>query len=418
MSRVKIHPDMLQLGMYVRLPSGWMKHPFMRNSFLLTKTEQIRIIRSLKLPFVIIDGSKSQVQPTPEFTAAPAEEEPAQPVDALREEMEDEKKQRIEELKKFRRSLQKTEKAYGQSLSQVRSLMNKLSSRPLQAIEESNALVGNLVETILSENGAILHLMNTDNQQEDLYYHSLNVCVLALMLAKQCGISKAECMILGQAALFHDIGKQKIPSQILRKPTALTKPEANMLKMHSQYTVQLLEHAPQLEKAILTLALQHHEYMDGSGYPKGLKQQDLHPLAPLLILVNSYDSLCHPREPENARIPYSALSYMFKSMRSKLPEKELKLFVKLLGIYPPGTVVQLSDKSIGLVMSVNTNDLLHPSIIVYDENIPRTEAPLLDLKDNNLKIVKAIKPSQLPQPVYEYLNPRLRVSYYVDKAPM
>lgn len=416
MNKVKIHPDMLQQGMYVKLPSGWLKHPFLRNSFKISSAEQLRIIRGLKLPFVIIDSSKSDVPSQDgKEEEPPCEQEPQ--TDSLIEQMDQEKQQRIEQLKVFRRSLQKTEKAFEQKLSQVRSLMGKIGNRPLQAIEESQQVVENLVDTILDESGVVLHLMSTDKQQDDLYYHALNVCVLALMLAKQAGIAKQDCKILGQAALFHDVGKLKVPSQILRKPTALTAPEENLLKMHSQYATQLLENAPDLPPDVLSLILQHHEYMDGSGYPKGLKAKDLHPLSPLLILVNCYDSLCHPRDPKQAKIPYNALSHMFKNMRGKLPEKEIKLFVKLLGIYPPGTVVLLNDNSVGLVVSVNTNDLLHPSILMYDASIPRYEAPMLDLKENDLKIVRAINPAKLPPEVFEYLNPRIRVSYFVDKSP-
>lgn len=415
MVKVRIHPDNLRLGMYVKLPSGWMKHPFLFSSFKLTNQEQVRVIRALKLPYVLIDTSKSDAQPEEEVQLAPLEEVEAE-TDHLLEQMEREKSHRIEQLKQFRRSLQKTEINFQRSLAQVRALMTKVSSRPLQAVEEAQQLISDMAEVILGEENVALHLMNPDKQGDDLYFHSLNVAVLAMMLARQAGLNREQGRKLGLAALFHDVGKLKIPSQVMRKTAALTKPEQNLLKMHCQYGVELLSHSEAFPGDILPVILQHHEFMDGSGYPRGLSGAAIDPLAQILMLVNEYDNQCHPRDPANAKIPYQALSHLFKSMKAKLPERETKLLVKLLGVYPPGTVVMLSDSRVGMVISVNTADLLNPSLLLYDDSVPSTEAPMVTLKDYGASIQKVIKPSQLPEPIVLYLNPRSRISYFVDKT--
>ncbi|WP_102798042.1 HD-GYP domain-containing protein [Bowmanella denitrificans] len=415
MAKLKIHPDSLRLGMYVKLPSGWMKHPFLFNSFKLSSHEQIRVIRALKLPYILIDADKSDVQPQEEVQLAP---EPVLDEDTqqLREQMEQDKHQRIEQLKQFRRSLQKTEKNFQRSLVQVRNLMTKVGSRPLQAVEEAQQLISDMADIILGEENVALHLMNPDKQGDNLYYHSLNVAVLAMMLARQGQLSREQGQKLGLAALFHDVGKLKIPSQVLRKTDALSKPEENLLKMHCQYGVDLLSHSDAFPGDILPVILQHHEHIDGSGYPRGLSGKAIDPLAQILMLVNEYDNLCHPRDPAKAKIPYQALSFLFKNMKAKLPDKETKMLVKLLGVYPPGTVVMLSDNRVGMVISVNTSDLLNPSLLMYDASVPSTEAPMISLKEHDLSILKVIKPSQLPPPIFEYLNPRARISYFVDKA--
>ncbi|MDF2178340.1 HD-GYP domain-containing protein [Aliiglaciecola sp. CAU 1673] len=416
MAKLKIHPDQLLVGMYVRLPSGWMKHPFLFNSFKLSTDEQIRVIRSLKLPFVVIDQDKSDVAvpPMPKKPVVVEAEDPE--VLKLKEQMEREKRERIERLKDFRRSLQRTEKAFQRSMIQVRNLMGKLGSRPLEAIEDAQQMIGDMADMIMDEGSVVLHLMNPDKQGEDLYFHSLNVSVLAMMMAKQCKLSKQDAKDLGLAALFHDVGKLKIPTSVLRKPGALTKPEENLLKMHCQYGVELLSLSDNFPKSLLPLVLQHHEFEDGSGYPRGLKGTDMHPLAKILVLVNQYDNLCHPNRGEPGKIPYAALSHLFKQMKGKLADRETKVLVTLLGVYPPGSLVQLTDKRVGMVMSVNTADLLNPSVLLYDGSVPSTEAPMIDLKDSDVKIDRVLKPAQLPQPVFEYLNPRARISYFVDKG--
>ncbi|AWL11586.1 uncharacterized protein HMF8227_01100 [Saliniradius amylolyticus] len=413
MTTINISPQKLTLGMYVRLPSGWMKHPFLLNSFELKDPRQIKIIQSLGLDYVVVDESKSAVrldEPEPDS----AEEDDSE---LLKMRLEQEKQQRIEKLKTFRRSLQKTEKQFDKSLAQVRSLMNKVNGRPLQAVQEAKELINNLVEVIMGDQGAILHLMKDNKDHQELYYHSLNVTVLALMLAKQMDMSKEDCQNLGLAALFHDVGKLKIPKQILNKKVALTRPEKNFLMLHCQYAVEMLQEAEEFPRQALPMIFQHHEYLDGSGYPRGLTDENILPPSQVLMLVNEYDNLCHPVDSSKARTPYSALSYLFKKMRQKLPEKALKMFIKLLGVYPPGTLVLLSEQQIGMVISVNSKDLLNPGILLYDPSVPRTEAPILDLKDSELSIQKALAPKQLPQKAYEYLNPRERISYFVDQAP-
>ncbi|NQZ52124.1 MAG: HD family phosphohydrolase, partial [Moritella sp.] len=94
----------------------------------------------------------------------------------------------------------------------------------------------------------------------------------------------------------------------------------------------------------------------------------------------------------------------------------LKLLVKVVGVYPPGSIVRLSNDQIGMVLSVNTNRLLYPNILIYDAEVPRAEAPIIDLEQLELTITGVIKPDKLPERVYEYLNPRSRISYYFEST--
>ncbi|MBU2115800.1 MAG: HD family phosphohydrolase, partial [Gammaproteobacteria bacterium] len=112
-----------------------------------------------------------------------------------------------------------------------------------------------------------------------------------------------------------------------------------------------------------------------------------------------------------------ALSYMYRSMKGKLPEIEMRVMIKMMGVYPPGTIVQLSDQRVGIVMSVNSDNLLCPNVMVYDADVPRMEAPVLTLQPDNVGISKVLKIQALPQQVAEYLNPRAQVSYHLQGKP-
>src|SRR5690606_21939186 len=141
----------------------------------------------------------------------------------------------------------------------------------------------------------VLHLISAAaKEQESLYYHSLNVATLSMMLAKNLNLSPAEVKTVGIGALFHDIGKIKIPSQILRKTTDLSAPEQNLLKLHTKYGIELVGLTDTFPLEAWPIVEQHHEYIDGSGYPKALKEPQIDALAKIVAVVNAFDNLCHP----------------------------------------------------------------------------------------------------------------------------
>jgi len=418
LSALKIKPSELKLGYAVKLPGAWMKHPFLSGNMIIENMQQLQIIRSLELEYVLFypDKSKKIAMP-PELN----DEDSASFNMAASEaqiKMQREKMQRIEQAKAHRRDIQRTEKAFAQSLLQVKSVMSKINSRPLNAIDDAGSLISAMTDVLLNADSLVLHLISAANkEQEGLYYHSLNVATLSMMLAKNLNLSADQIKTVGIGALFHDIGKTKIPSQILRKPTALTAPEQNLLKMHTKYGVDLVGLSDNFPLSAWPIIEQHHEYIDGSGYPKRLKEANIDALAKIVAVVNEFDNLCHPTDLSKARSPHHALSFMYRSMKGKLAEREMKVMIKMMGVYPPGTIVVLSDQRLGIVMSVNSQNLLCPNVLIYDADVPRLEAPIITLEQDKLSISKVIKIQSLPPQVAEYLNPRAQVSYHIQGKP-
>ena len=418
LSVLKIKPEELKLGYAVKLPGSWMKHPFLSGNMIIETSQQLQIIRSLNLDYVLFypDKSKKVAQP-PELS----DDEQASFNMAASEaqlKLQQEKMRRIEQAKANRRDIQKTEKAFAQSLIQVKALMAKINGRPLNAIEDAGSLIGAMADVLLGADSLILHLISSANkEQEGLYYHALNVATLSMMLAKNLKLDAADIKAVGMGALFHDIGKLKIPSQILRKTTPLSTPEENLLKMHTKYGVELVGLTDTFPLQAWPIIEQHHELIDGTGYPKGLKEAQIDKLARIVCVVNAFDNLCHPADINKSRSPHHALSYMYRSMKGKLPELEMRTMIKMMGVYPPGTIVMLSDQRIGIVMSVNSDNLLCPNVMVYDADVPRLEAPVLTLEPDKIGISKVLKIQSLPQRVAEYLNPRAQVSYHLQGKP-
>lgn len=420
MAVAKISPAQIKIGYFIQLPLNWFKHPFISNKLKIETREQITIIQNLELPFVYFFPDKS----TPLTAHEQPESEPD--ADALQElaatlklSLEYEKNSRIEQAKEQRRQIQRTEKAFEQSMVQIRNIMAKMGSRPLQAVDEAKQMITHLADTIINADALVLHLISqAGKEQESMYYHVLNVSMLSMMLAKNLAFTEEQIQLIGMGALFHDIGKLKIPTQILRKTESLTTPEANFLKLHTKYGVDLLKLTEAFPIDAYDIILQHHEMLDGSGYPIGLRGEQINAMAKVVAVVNEFDNLCHPVDTSKARSPHHAMSFMFKSMKGKLEAKYMAQLIKMMGVYPPGTIVLLTDQRYGLVLSVNSEKLLYPNVLIYDPHIPRLEAPVISLEEGKLAVDKVLKPQALPLDILEYLNPRAQVSYFIqsDKA--
>ncbi len=134
-----------------------------------------------------------------------------------------------------------------------------------------------------------------------------------------------------------------------------------------------------------------------------------------MAIADAYDNHCNHPDPEESFTPYLALSFMFTQQKKLFDKDLLALFIRCLGVYPPGTVVQLSNGAIGMVMAVNPDNQLCPSLVLYDPQIPKKEALIIDLADEpDLKVEKSIRLKHLPQEIFDYLSPRTRITYFVE----
>lgn len=418
MASIKITVDRLQPGLHICLPVKWNEHPFLFNSFKIKDQEQIRLIKHLGIQHVFLNPGQSDTQPLPPVTNTnPVDEQENEVESDINNEADklwQEKQNRIEKLSAYRRRVISCEKEFERSLARMRAVMNKIRSRPMDAVDEAAQLVDDIVDKLLSDDSVTLHLMNGKSEFEDIYFHSLNVSVIAMMIGRAKGYPAETIKEIAFASLFHDIGKIRIPTAIVRKQTPLTEPERNYLKMHTKYGLEISQNIKEFPDSARRVIEQHHELLDGSGYPQGLKGDEIDELAQVIAVANAFDNLCHPNVPSEQKIPYVALSYLYKNCKHIYNNENLNILVKFMGVFPPGTVVQLSNEMVGLVISVNANSLLYPNVLIYDPSVPRTQAPIIDLADKDIKIVNAILPHKLPDKVREYLNPRSRISYFFD----
>ncbi|EGU39257.1 HD-GYP domain-containing protein [Vibrio scophthalmi] len=415
MANIKITVDRIQPGLHIRLPVKWNEHPFLLNSFKLKSQDQIRVIRHLGIKYVYVNVDQSDVPPLPvqQIDNAPTESV-NEAMDRRAQQLWQEKQQRIETMSAYRRRVANCEKEFERSLARMRAVMTKIRNRPELAVDEAMVLVDDIVDRLMSDGDVTLHLMNGKSEFEDIYFHSLNVAVLSMLIGKAKKLETATIKELAFAALFHDIGKIKIPTAILRKTVPLTEPEQNYLKLHTKYGVELADNIEGFPDSAKRVIENHHETNDGKGFPLGLKADQIDTLTQIVAVANAYDVLCHNPVAAQQKIPYVALAHLYKNCKSRYNNENLSILIKFMGVYPPGTVVQLSNEMVGLVISVNSAHILYPNVLIYDPAVPRSQAPIIDLAEKDIKIVNAILPNKLPEKIKEYLNPRARISYFIE----
>lgn len=403
----------LRVGMFIELELDWMSHPFSLNRFKIRSQSQIDTLTAIGVEKVLFDPSRSDAsplevaEPSVQTVAAEAEllnladKEITKKVNLISKEEADAK------------ALDLLEKKYTESCRIFKVLSKEALSSPTNAKEKAEQLGSMLFEQIQAEHIAIRLL--ADRTGEEFTLHNMNVAVLSTLLAKQMGLADEQIKLVATAALLHDIGKLSLPDRLRFHNMHLSSAEKNLLKEHVSKGVEMGKQMG-LSHHILLAIGQHHELADGSGYPLGINVHRMTGEAKILALINRYDNLCNTGVLTESLTPHEALRTIFATSRHEFDEGLLAAFVKLMGIYPPGSIVRLTDDRMAMVTSVNPKQPLRPVVLVYDEKAPRERAPMINLEDApEISIRQAIKPGTLPKAIFDYLAPRRQLVYFIQK---
>lgn len=406
----KVKIDDLAVGLYIDLEKSWTEHPFLFSRFKIKTEKQLSAIRQLGMSEVIVIPELSDINTPIESTEQHVEAE-----EVSVDEMWEAKQERINKAEEFRQRRKQVEKNYRAQAEKMRKVTKELRIQPANAVQDVDELIEGMVDSFISNNDLLTNLVNLGSDSYNIYNHSLNVTVLSLALGSSVDLSAAEMKNLGMGALLHDIGKMEIPDRILMKTTKLNTAEYNLYKKHAELGRTLTERVKALPAESLDIIDQHHEYLDGSGFPYQLKDKKISELVRIVTIANTYDNLCNPSNPDDALEPKVALALMFTRYKDKLDNHLVQSLVRNLGVYPPGTVVKLNDNSIGLVVCVDPKNLTNPEIIVYNPDIPSDQALHINLTEHeNLEIVDALRPESYPEQIHDYLGIEERSGYYFE----
>jgi HD-GYP domain-containing protein (c-di-GMP phosphodiesterase class II) len=411
---VRLHVDQLCPGVFISLSERWMDHPFLFNDFRISSEEQIEVLRACGIDTVLCYPSRSTAVPRLRVPVQPASVA-APPPDAEELARIEEKRVRTERIARQREKMAQCEKAYGRTAGVIRGVMQRLHSSPLQAAEMAREVVDTAVAAFVGDQDAVLHLIGQKRGEENAYFHALNVMVLSLIMGRAEGLNEAQLQDLGMGALFHDLGKLRVPDAVLKKGSARTRVEEDFYRLHTVYGEQIGKETGVLTPGALSILRHHHERADGSGFPDAVNASKTSAGARIVAIANRYDNLCNGAE-GGGMTPAEALSHMFRKEGKWWDAQILSGFIKLLGVYPPGSIVQLSNGAIGLVVAGNRADLLKPSVLIHDAAVPRNEANIVDLIDApEVKIDQAVRRDAVSPETLEYLAPHHQMIYFYER---
>lgn len=421
---VLIDINQLRVGMYIQLDVGWMHHPFPTSSFKVANTGQIELLRSLGLQQVRYLPAKSDVvasdspSATPEDQVAQPEEPVAVAPDATSGGLYSIRAKRLASLallKAQRLSLEQCDQRFADATREYQRLAAKAPAEPRQAREHADTLVASCVADVLDNGDSAIRLLSQGVGVQPAL-HPVNVMVLSLLLGKALGTDGDGLHGIGVAALLHDLGKQALPFHVAEPATAQVAADRKRYESHVAESVNLAKRMG-LPGPVLVAIAQHHEMADGSGFPLALHAEDLSRPGQIVALVNHYDRMCNPLHGASALTPHESLSVIFAQHKARFDAVVLGAFIRMMGVYPPGSVVQLVNDRYALVISVNSARPLRPRVLVHDSRVPKDEALVVDLENvPELGIRRSLRPSQLPRDALDYLSPRQRICYFFERA--
>ncbi len=416
----KISIEELKIGMFiVNLGRSWFTHPFLRNQLLITSEKQLEKLRKYGIREVYIDSQRGLDTPSlpafeqpcsdtfsavpndpeamnPEITPADKSDpdpfhptsletgQPSSPPDnakslAFWEE-------RIGNIggnfpphasPSFPAPLERV--SYSQEIKSARLIKEEAQNvvrnvmqdiRMGRSIESDRVkrVVNTMVDSILRNEDALVSLTRIKNYDEYTFVHSLDVCIFCLSMGRHLSLSREEMMEVGIGALLHDVGKMRIPSQILKKPAALTANEWVEMRKHPIYSREVMEECKEITENSKQMALQHHERYNGSGYPFGLKGDAIGMFGQLAAIVDFYDAVTSDRPYQRAIQPHDGIRQIYERAQLEFNQLLVERFIQCIGIYPFGTLVLLDTEEMGIVCGVNSETLLRPKVLVTHEN--------------------------------------------------
>ncbi len=417
----------LRLGMYVKLKCSWFKHPFATNSFKVTSIQDLQTIKkisSLKLyydpdlsdpdslpssetleesaPILDSDASKEEISP---LTAPPAEE------DVVKSAWE-EKEIRLEAFRERREQLRHTERAYFDSVRMTKVAFRKFLGGDAVGLRATQDIYSTIWNTLNKNRAlmALLEVMSADEPEDPLFFHNYNVCVLSVLVGKEMGLSEEDLHWLGVGALCHDVGFLNIPRD-LHLTTGGWSTVAADFKLHVEQGVKVAQQFQDFPKESLAAISQHHERLNGTGYPLGLQGDEISLFAKIVMVVDEYDYLCNGSERGKNMIPNKALSYLYKNetvkRKGEFSPDVIIALIRALGVYPPGTFVELNDGIIGVVVGVDPQIRAKPQVMTHTPELPKDEVTIIDMaQDEDVSIQRCLRPDELDKKIWQALSPQ------------
>lgn len=309
----------------------------------------------------------------------------------------------------LREEMPKAVTAYRRAWFHLRKSLPQIVGTKKVDLPGFESAVNEIISSLERNRDALFCLTKLLSSKGYVYTHSVNVCIYMGAYVLNSGMSHQEALKAGIGGLLHDIGMSLLPHSLLRAPGGLSPTEKVLVKRHPALAHEILKESPGISGEALNAALEHHERYDGSGYPNGLSGDDISFIGHLSSIASSFDAISSDREFKRSLQPHYALGEMFKQRNKQFHPDMLDTFIRMIGIFPVGTVVRLEDGYLGVVSAISPDNLTRPIVTLVRD--PKGK-PMVHLECDMARekiagISGCLNPTDVDIPVHQILGIRL-----------
>lgn len=376
----------LAIGMHVtRLDRPWEDTDFLLQGFIIHNEDDLLAVQS-QCRTVFVEGRVDVIAPFNKSGKSPGTPGSKKAADTRKSDtLYTLPEKRVTYINKVdtRREMAQARVHYGQARETAKNMMSGIRLGRMLDMNRIREAVDGTVDSVLRNENALLLLSKMKNRDEYTAEHCINVGILSAAFGKHLGLMEREIRVLTLCGMMHDVGKMQIDDAILNKPGALTPEEFDIMKKHTTYGRDVLVTLPTLEHAAVDVAYSHHERMDGKGYPRGLPSQHIPLYAKMVGLVDTYDAITSSRVYDKGRASMQALQIIHANKGAQFDEKLALEFIRMIGIYPPGSVVELENGEAGIVVANTKDNKLKPIVLLVRNSAKQPITPYRQINLSN-----------------------------------
>ncbi len=344
----------LRPGMYIHdLNCGWLQHDFVRNRFVLEDEDDVRKVRAIGVREVYVDTARGlDPDALPVSEPAPAAAPAAAEAPAVRT------------ASKAANAFERARALHREATQIVRDMLADIRLGKQIEIEKVEPLVERIVDSIFTQQDALLPLARLKQHDRYTFQHSVSVCALMTAFARTLAVPAEIIREIAIGALLHDVGKARVPDEILNKPGKLTDAEFERMKSHVVQSKIILQATPGISPIALKVAAQHHERFDGSGYPNRLSGEGISLYGRMAAIVDVYDAITSDRVYHKGMAPTEALRKLLDWSANHFEPRLVQAFIRSVGIYPTGALVRLESRRLAVVQAQHADKPTQPTVKV------------------------------------------------------